>query len=207
MPQSARKIGLFGGSFDPPHNGHIICAKAAADSLGIEKILVIPAAVQPLKPEGASASIETRLRMVKATFAGDPIFEICTLELDRGGKSYTVDTIRDLQKIYKVPEFELVLILGADTLADIPNWREPDEVFRLTTVASMVRKGRAMPTFPSTWQVKLIELDTPQIDISSSEIRQRIALGRSIGGFVPREVERIIITESLYIIHKITRAT
>ncbi len=202
MPAMGRKIGVFGGSFDPPHNGHLICAKAAADRLGFEKILVIPSAQQPLKPKGARASAEDRLRMVAATFGGDPIFEVSTIELDRGGISYSVETLLELRLLYPAPEFSLVLLVGADALADIPNWSKPDQIFRIAKVASMLRRGAVAPEFPAEWTVQVIELDTPHIDISSREIRARIAAGKSIAGLVPEEVGRIIKANSLYVVQE-----
>lgn len=202
-----RRIGIFGGSFDPPHNGHYLCAKAAANRLEIDKILVIPAAQQPLKPAGALASRSLRLKMLEATFCNDPIFEISTIELDRGGKSYTIDTIRALRSQFISSDVVLYLIVGADALADIPNWKEPDEIFRHAIVASMVRTGAVLPTFPATWKMEIIHLDTPLIDISSREIRRRVANGESINGLVPQEVERIIKAESLYIVQESTSSS
>ncbi len=205
MTQFVRRIGIFGGSFDPPHNGHYICARAAAEHLSLEKVFVIPAALQPLKPSGAMASREVRLQMVEATFGADPIFEISTLELDKGGNSYTIDTIRHMKQLYPVDAASLFLIVGADTLADMPNWKEPDEIFRLATVASMVRTGSTLPMFPPSWNVQVIQLDTPMIDISSRDIRQRVAAGQIINSLIPREVQEIIKEESLYIMRESAR--
>jgi len=207
MTLPPRKIGLFGGSFDPPHNGHLICARAASLCLNLEKVIVIPAANQPRKPEGTFATGDQRLKMVHAAFSGLNRFEVSTLELVRGGPSYTIDTIREINKSYPAPEFTLYLIVGADTLADMPNWKEPDEIFRSTIVASMVRTTTVVPEFQPGWVIQIIRLDTPKIDISSREIRRKVAVHESIEGLVPEEVNKIIKTESLYIVQESTRLT
>jgi len=145
--------------------------------------------------------------MLEATFGKDPIFEISTIELDRGGKSYTIDTLRALREQLTALQVVLYLIVGADALADLPNWKEPDEIFRLASVASMVRTGFLLPAIPKTWALEVIQLDTPLIDISSRDIRRRVANGKSINGLVPQDVERIIKAESLYIVQESTSSS
>jgi nicotinate-nucleotide adenylyltransferase len=142
--------------------------------------------------------------MVELTFGDDPIFETCTMELDRGGKSYTIDTVRQLTGIFPPPEFAIYLIVGADTLAGIPNWKEPDEIFRLVTVASMVRAGTVLPKLPLDWALEVVQLDTPLIDIASSDVRQRVASGQSIEGLVAPDVAQLIKSKSLYIVQEST---
>lgn len=193
-----RKIGIFGGSFDPPHNGHVFCAKSAAKILGLEKILIIPAAIQPLKPAGASASDEDRLNMVRETFGNEDIFQIDTREIDRGGASYTIDTLRELKEIYPDSLAQMYLILGADALADVVNWKEPAEIFRLVSVVSIRRTGAASVKLPDDWRVKIIPLDTPLLDISSSQIRELVSNGRPFESLVPAGVSKIIKARTLY---------
>lgn len=199
MTGRPRRIGVFGGSFDPPHIAHLICARAAAEELGLERVLVVPAAVQPHKPEGAGAPGASRLRMVAAAVADDPLFEICAVEIERGGVSYTAETLAELAGRYPAPEFGLVLIVGADSLADIRRWKDPPQIFRLAEVAAMTRPGALVESLPSEWERRIIRVATPLLDVSSSDIRRRAAEGLSLSYLVPPAVEEIIRAERLYL--------
>ncbi len=193
-----KKIGIFGGSFDPPHNGHLITARAAAEQLNLKKVLLIPTANQPHKPNGANASAELRWKMVTAAAVGSDLFEPCRIELDRKGISYTVDTVRSLLKDYPSPDYEMFCLIGLDSLYEIETWREPEELFGLTNVIALARKGDNRMDERSELYKKAKILQTPRIDISSTEIRRRIRSGLPISWMVPEAVETVIRNSGLY---------
>jgi nicotinate-nucleotide adenylyltransferase len=186
------RIGVLGGSFNPPHNGHLIIASDAYESLGLDKLYVIPAAANPLKekvpdvPTGGE-----RLEMVRMAFGGDDRFEVSAIEIERGGLSYTVDTLETLSGQH--PSAELVLLIGIDALKSFDRWRRPDRIRELATLAAL---GRGDEEARVPQDVKLVT--TRRIDVSSTEIRARLAEGRSIRGFVAESVERYISSAGLY---------
>jgi nicotinate-nucleotide adenylyltransferase len=188
------RIGLLGGSFDPPHNGHLLAAGDVYDALGLDRVVFIPAAVQPLKAGQAGATADQRLMMVRHLVDGDPRFEVSAIEIERGGLSYTVDTLSTLAARW--PGSELFWLVGADVPQSFAKWREPERIVELATVVVMERAGdapdlSAMPGRPQ-------RLLTRRVDISSTEIRQRVKEGKSIRGFVPDAVAGYIATERLY---------
>ncbi len=186
-------IGLLGGTFDPPHLGHLLLAQAACESLNLDKVIFIPAFIQPHKQERPITPSELRLEMLRLAIAGDPRFTISEIEIDRGGLSYTIDTIRALEREF--PESSLYLIIGADNAADMDNWKEPEEIFAHCRVVAANRKGyRPAGRFADKIQI----FDIPEIDISSSEIRNRVRDGRPIRYLVPTSVEDFIKTHGLY---------
>ena len=191
------RIGVFGGSFDPPHIGHFLCARVAAEHLRLDRVLVIPAAVQPHKPDQPTAPPELRWEMVKAAVVGDELFQPSSIELDRGGISWTVDTLRELARRYPAPEYELYCLIGADALTEIETWRDPDAIFKLARVAVMSRPGAPRPS-ASQWAEQAQFVQTPLIDLSSTWIRQRVAAGLPVGMMVGAAVEEIILKNGLY---------
>jgi nicotinate-nucleotide adenylyltransferase len=188
------RIGLLGGSFDPPHTGHLLAAGDALDALGLDRLLLIPAGIQPLKAGQASATADQRLAMARLLVADDDRFGVDSVEIDRGGLSYTVDTLTALAARW--PGAELFWLVGADVLESFAKWREPERIVQLATVVVLQRTGDApdlarMPGAPRL-------LATRRIDISSTEIRQRVRDGKSIRGFVPDAVAGFIAAERLY---------
>lgn len=192
-PDEKPSIGLLGGTFDPPHLGHLILAQAACESLNLERIVFIPAFIQPHKQDKPVTPANLRLEMLRLAVAGNPRFTISEIEIARGGLSYTIDTIRGMEREY--PESDLYLIIGADNVADIDTWKDPDEIFAHCRVAAANRKGY-QPTGRFADRIRIF--DIPEIDISSSEIRNRIRTGRSIRYLVPAPVEEFIETRGLY---------
>ena len=190
------KIGIFGGSFDPPHIGHLICARAAAECLNLDKVLVIPSAVQPHKMDQKVTPGELRWEMVCAAVADDDILEPSRIELDRGGVSYSVDTVSELAERYPRPDNEIYFLIGSDSLMNIDRWREPERLFRLANVVAFTRRGTTELSSPFAMQAQIIQ--TPIIDISSTEIRRRIADRLPIKWLVPAGVEEIIKKNGLY---------
>jgi nicotinate-nucleotide adenylyltransferase len=185
------RLGVYGGAFDPPHLGHLVAASDACDVLSLDRLLWIPSAVHPLKAVRTAAAL--RLEMVRAAIAGDPRFGADDLELRRGGPSYTVDTLRALRA--REPGAELVLLTGADNLADLPRWREPDEIARLATLAVVSRAGETvLPGGP----YPAVAVPVTRVDVSSTEVRRRVAAGQSIRYLVPEAVRAVIERERLY---------
>ncbi|MDQ2914371.1 MAG: nicotinate-nucleotide adenylyltransferase [Chloroflexota bacterium] len=181
------RVGVFGGTFDPVHVGHLAIANAALDELGLDRVDFVPARRSPLKQEGPIASAEDRLAMLTAAIANEPRFGVSTVELDRPGPSFTVDTLEALRG-----KGELFLILGSDAYADFERWREPARIEGLATLVLAARPGA--PNAPAGARV----LDSPLIDINSRELRARAARGRSLRYLVPEAVLRYIEEHRLY---------
>ncbi|HEX6939874.1 MAG TPA: nicotinate-nucleotide adenylyltransferase [Longimicrobiales bacterium] len=187
-------IGIFGGTFDPVHTGHLIVAQDAWSALGLDRVLFIPAAVPPHKRGRVAASPELRLEMLRAATAGDPRFATSDLELRRSGPSYTVDTLRELRE--RDPSGALFLLLGADQFREFHTWREPGEITRLATLVVLSRGGTEAP--PPPLDLPYRRLTVTRVDISATEIRRRVAAGQPVRYLVPAAVEEIIRREGLY---------
>ena len=194
------RTGILGGTFDPIHEGHLAAARVAMDCAGLDRVLFIPGALPPHRGP-AVASSEQRLEMSRLAAGGEPRFEVSDIEIRRGGKSYTADTVRELKTLY--PEDELFLILGWDAARLFRSWREPDAIRRLVTVVVVTRPGTPDP------EAKLLQaagLDpaatllcpghTP--DISGSALREAIASGRAVAESLPPAVERYVAAHALY---------
>jgi nicotinate-nucleotide adenylyltransferase len=184
------KTGILGGTFDPIHLGHLAAAHAAIDCAGLDRVLVIPTGVPPHRPPTVAGPGD-RLEMSRLATAGDPRFEVSDIELRREGASYTVDTLRQLHKIY--PDDELFLILGWDAAKLLGTWREPDEVRRLARVVVVTRPGSGAP---ATTSELLCERQTP--DVSGSALRRALRRGKDVTKFVPRAVAEYIARHGLY---------
>ena len=187
-------IGLLGGSFDPPHTGHLIAASDAYEALALDRLVFVPASVQPLKAGRETTSAEHRLAMAKLLVGDDARFQVDAVEIERGGLSYTVDTLTTLTARW--PSAELYWLVGADVPRSFAKWRQPERIVELATVVVLQRAGEtpdlaSMPGRPRC-------LATRRIDISSTEIRDRVRQGKSIRGFVPDAVAAYIEAERLY---------
>jgi nicotinate-nucleotide adenylyltransferase len=198
-----RRWGLLGGSFDPIHFGHLAIAEEARVSLGLERVLFVPAAQQPLKARGHHAAPEQRLRMVELAIAGNPAFEVRDLELTRAGPSYTVDTLEQLRDELE-PAGELYFLMGADALAWLPRWHQPERVLELARLVVFERPGAALDlalvqqALPGLAE-RLIRLQGPLLDLSSTELRARVAAGRPLRYLVPESVINFIVAQKLYL--------
>ena len=181
------RIGVFGGTFDPVHVGHLAIANAALEEVPLERLLFVPARRSPLKERDPHASATDRLAMLEAAVRDEPRFAVSRLELERDGPSYTVDTLAALRG-----EGELYLIVGSDAIADFPLWREHERVRSLATILVAARPGA--PGIPPGVR----RLDAPLLDISSRELRARAARGRSLRYLVPEAALRYIEEHSLY---------
>jgi nicotinate-nucleotide adenylyltransferase len=206
------RLGIFGGSFDPVHNGHLALARACHEQAALDEVWFMPTAVQPLKQRGPHATDAQRIEMLELAISNEQsepgrprprsdAWRVCTLEIDRGGFSYTVDTLRQLH--IELPEAQLFFMIGADAIRDVPQWKEPSEIFRLATPLVVHRAGKPEPDFTSIaplcttrTQPQLIEM--PSIDVSSTGIRSRAAAGEPIDDVVPVSVAEYISRHALY---------
>ncbi len=192
------RIGIFGGSFDPPHLGHLLSAVDATDKLNLDRLLWVPTAQQPDRV-GHTASPEQRLEMVRATIFGYPKFAVSTLEIDRKGLSYTVATVEAVAEDY--PEAERFLLVGTDAWARFYSWYEPDRIRRSVQVVVLARSLDGIPYMDgSSVSPKAPDhmLETRIIEISSTEVRDRVKKRVPINGFVSDRVMTIIESEGLY---------
>lgn len=186
-------VGLFGGTFDPPHMGHLIAAQDACIALSLDRFLFIPASTPPHKLERNVTSPEIRREMLRAALAGNDTFEICDIELRRSGPSYTVDTLRQLRA--ELPEATFFLLLGIDQVREFSTWREPDAILRLAHVVMLTRAGGESSQGDFVHDVVAVT----RIDISSTLVRRRVAAGQPIRYLVPDAVAAIIEREGLYV--------
>ena len=202
---SVKRIGIIGGSYDPIHMAHLVIAQDAAERLELSEVVFIPAAVPPHKQHLKQVDPEHRLNMIRLAVEADIRFSVSDLEIQRGGISYTLDTVRALRA--ERPDAEWVLIVGSDTLVDLHNWYRIDELLDLCEVASFLRPGEHdLEEIIEKVQVaerhrrRLLEniIGAHLVEISSTEIRMRIAEGLSIRYLVPPEVEMYIFEHGLY---------
>jgi nicotinate-nucleotide adenylyltransferase len=195
-------VGILGGTFNPPHLAHLVCASEAASQLQLDRVLLTPVARAPHKEAPHDPGPETRLELCRLAVAGDERLDVCDLEVRRGGQSYTVDTLRELHA--RMPEDDLTFIVGGDIALGLPSWHEPEAVLRLATLAVAERSGagrgdvaeRLRTSFPDA--APPVFFDMPRLDISSSQIRRHVAEGRSIRYLVPDPVAERIARGRLY---------
>lgn len=198
------RIGVFGGSFDPVHYGHLRLAEACREAAQLDQVLFMPAATAPHKRDLPLAPARDRVEMLKLAIGGHEAFVVSELELERGGVSYTVDTLTALKEVQ--PEAEFFLLMGADTFMDLPNWREPKRVIELALPLVVCRGGMAPPTDaafewisePRRTQIREAMVEMPVSEISSSGIRQMISMGKSVRYLVPRGVEKYVQVQGIY---------
>lgn len=190
-------VGLLGGTFDPPHVGHLALARAAFDALPIDRLVVVVVGEAAHKPVETDA--ETRFRLAEAAFEGEPGVEVSRHELDRPGPSYTVDTVRWAAEELGDP----IVIVGADEFADFPSWRRPDAILERARVAVAMRPGTDPERIAHVRErlphpERILEFPLDPIPVSSSEIRARVARGEPVEGLVPARVARLIAELGLY---------
>jgi nicotinate-nucleotide adenylyltransferase len=185
-------VGLFGGSFDPIHHGHLLVAQAAAEVLGLDEIRFVPAREQPFKAGEHVAPAADRASMVERAIAGSVGMRLERLELDRPGPSYTVDTLRALRG--REPGASFVLLVGSDAAMGVPRWHEAPELSRLARVVAFGRAGIASGTLPPGIEF----ITVPAVEISSTVVRERVRRGQSIRYWVPDAVAEFIASRGLY---------
>ena len=195
---------MLGGTFDPIHNGHIIVAEEVRARLNLAEVLFVPAGQPWLKGGTPILAVEHRVQMVRLAISHQSYFKLATIEIDRAGPSYTVDTIAELQARLST-EDELLFILGWDSLAQLPRWREPSRLIKMCRLVAVPRPGYLLPDLKSLEVIvpglsqRLILLDRPEVDISATEIRSRVAQGLSIRHLVPEPVDEYIRQHKLYL--------
>jgi len=204
------KVGILGGTFDPIHTGHILIAEEARLKLELARIIFVPAGQPWLKMKRQITPAVHRVEMVKLAIAGNASFELSTVEVDRAGPSYSVDTVDILHRQLGAAA-SIFFLVGWDSLAELPQWHEPARLIQLCHLVAVTRSGLSRPDLKSLESSvpginrSVVWLDIPPIDISSSDIRERVARGLSIRGLVPESVESYIKENKLY--RKRTQAT
>ena len=188
------KIGIYGGSFDPVHLGHLLVAQAAIEELGLEKLIFIPTAQSPFKPENKPAPDAARLQWLRLALAGKTRCEVDDQEIRRGGISYTVDTLRDYAK--RFPGAQLFYLIGADNAAKLNAWREPAALAGLAAFVTVPRPGEPNAVFPPPFRGRALQ-GIP-VGVSSSEIRARVKAGLPIEYLVPPVVAEAIRNAKVY---------
>ncbi|MDQ6927188.1 MAG: nicotinate-nucleotide adenylyltransferase [Actinomycetota bacterium] len=186
------RLGVFGGTFDPIHIGHLVAAVNAKQALGLDRVLLVVANQPWQKSDREVTPAEKRFALVEAAVEGAPGLEASRLEIDRGGDSFTADTLQELAADNRV----LFLVVGADVAAELDSWEQIDVVRRLATLVVVNRPGSAVPEVGPGWSVETVEI--PQLEISSSDLRARAADGRPLEYLVPRAVINLIRESGLY---------
>jgi nicotinate-nucleotide adenylyltransferase len=200
---SSLKIGIFGGTFDPVHLGHLIIAEEALALLGLDEVLFIPAGQPWFKSDRNITDGRHRMAMVELAIASNPCFRALDMEIKRPGPTYTVDTLKELRQLSGVGA-EFLVILGLDSLREVSRWHEPQRILEMTTLVGMSRPGyqgfdpRSLDAIASGASCKVKLLEGPLIGISGTDLRRRIAEGRSIKYRVPEAVEAYIYEHGLY---------
>lgn len=188
------RIGLLGGTFDPVHLAHLVMAEQCREQASLDQVWFLLAPRPPHKLNAVLTPYHHRQEMLELAIAGYPAFQVCAIEKDRPGPSYTVDTLRELQKTHPADTFHL--LLGSDSVADLPTWHQPEQIARLASLLIVARPGSAAAPPPPYFQAQII--DMPLLEISSTNLRNRLAKGRSIRYLTPRAVESYIQTHKLY---------
>jgi nicotinate-nucleotide adenylyltransferase len=195
------RIGILGGTFNPPHLGHLVCAQEAYIQLELERVILIPAREPPHKPVEDEPGAEHRLELCRLAVDGDPRFDVSEIELNRDGPSYTVDTLSLLHS--SAPDTDLYLILGGDIAAGLPDWHEPERVMSLSTLAVAKRRGtpkeqveQSLARLRGGRRTRFFRM--PRIGVSSTFIRERVRTGQPIRYLVPDPVAAYIADKGLY---------
>ena len=189
------KVGLYGGSFDPVHLGHLLVAQAALEELALDRLIFIPAAQSPFKPDQKPTSAVDRMRMLRLALAGQTRIEVDEQEIERGGISFTIDTVRDY--VRRFPGAELFYLIGADHIPKLPLWREARELAGLARFLVIPRPGEAVMPLPSPFHGQA--LNGFPLGVSSSQIRSRVKAGKSVENLVPSAVAEAIRNNRLYL--------
>lgn len=195
------RLGIFGGSFDPPHVGHLLAAGDACEQLALDRLVLVPAATQPLKAGRAVATAQQRLAMVRLLATDDPRFEVSAFEVEQGGLSFTVDTLAHFARLH--PDAERFLLVGADVVETFAQWKNPERILELARPVLLERQqggaDRSGPEgVPGPGGLRVMRLPTRRIDVSSTEVRERVRLGKPIRGFVTDDVAAFIARDGLY---------
>ena len=190
---SARRLGVMGGTFDPIHNGHLVAASEVAAVLNLDEVLFVPTG-EPWQKTGVTPTSD-RYLMTEIATAANPRFKVSTIDIDRNGPTYTVDTLRDLKTLH--PEAELFFITGADAISSITDWKDADELWSLANFVAVTRPGHKLD-LPNAPEGAIRVLEIPALAISSTDIRERVATGKPIWYLVPDGIVQFIAKHGLY---------
>jgi len=192
------RVGVLGGTFDPIHVAHLILAEQAREQLVLDQVLLIPAGDPWRKANREITPASLRVEMVRLAAAGNPLFEVDDREVRRDGATYTVDTLRELRRELSEDD-DLFLILGEDALADLPNWKQPEALADYATIVVAPREGVELPATLPFDPVTIERIDMPYLDVSSTDLRRRTRMGRSLRYLVPEPVRAYIEERGLYL--------
>lgn len=203
MKRNVTRLGVLGGSFDPVHMAHLLVAETVREALSLDLVLFVPAGAQPLKQGRPVTPAEHRIKMLELALSDNPYFDISRVDVDRQGPSYTVDTVRQLRAEWGGPALQVWFVLGADSLSSFPRWRDPSGILAQTRLAAVRRPGVSVDLAALEERIPGIAasvdwVDMPLLDISSTDIRQRIASGQSIRYRVPESVRDYVEANHLY---------
>lgn len=194
------KIGIIGGTFDPIHNGHLVIASCAADAYGLDQVIFIPSAIPPHKMGKKITPVEQRYEMTLLATLDNHLFSVSKVEMERSGSSYTIDTIKHFRE--ELPDSEIYFITGADTIVEIDSWKNPEDLMQMVYFIAAVRPGYTFEGLAKDFyqrnRERIFLLETPKMDISSTEIRRRVQEGKTIQYLVHPSVQRYIDKFHLY---------
>jgi nicotinate-nucleotide adenylyltransferase len=194
--RNKKMLGVLGGTFDPIHMGHLVLAEQVREKFQLERVIFIPCASPPHKTEQELSSTRDRFEMTKLALEGNPYFFVSDIELKREGLSYTVETLRELKGLYK--DSEVYFLTGSDVLNEITTWKDPEEIYKLAKIVIAVRPGFDKFDPENHFAKKSIIVDITGMDISSTQIREKVRNGESIKYLVPSKVEEYIRKRNLY---------
>ena len=189
-------IGLFGGASNPPHIGHLVVAESVREQLRLDKVFFVPTADPPHREDVGRATAAARLEMIKLAVQGNAGFDVSDVEIQRPGKSYSIDTVTAFEAFF--PKARLFFLIGSDNLAEFHTWKSPGEITARCELIVFLRPGFAMGDVKNAYAKEAQLVNTPHIDISANEIRRKVKLGRSIRYLVPSAVEEYITKYRLY---------
>ncbi len=200
-----QRLGIFGGSFDPVHYAHLLLAESCREQCRLDQVWLLPTASAPHKLQRSATGARHRIEMLRLALGGHDALHVNTLEIERGGISYTFETLESIHR--QLPETKLFFLMGADSLEDLPRWREPRRICQLAVPVAVRRAGSPEPSYESLRhlvdvdRLKIFEesqVTMPIVELASTDLRQRVALGQSIRYRTPRAVEKYIETSGLY---------
>jgi nicotinate-nucleotide adenylyltransferase len=191
------RIGVFGGTFDPPHIGHFILAEHVREEIHLDRVAFVPCNIPPHKQQREITDGDHRLAMIRLAVGEDHAFEVLDVELQRGGVSYTVDTLELLRNLR--PSDEFYLLVGMDNIPEFHTWRQPERILELATLVVLRRPGYPIPPLELPGGTRVLLCDVPMIGLSSTELRDRVRHGKTIKYRVPTAVEQYIHSHSLYL--------
>ncbi len=196
-----KRLGIFGGAFNPIHTAHLIVAEDVRQQMYLDKVLFIPYASPPHKEQGALAEAEIRLHMINLAISDNPYFEASDMEIRKGKNSvtYTVETLSELRAVYRNEQIKFYLIIGLDNLIDLHTWKDPGKLFLLSEVVVLNRPGYVIRDVQNEYGRQVTFVPAPNIDISATDIRNKIREKKSIKYLVPNAVEKFIQNNKLYL--------